>query len=80
MAAYACVQRGHVEEVPIVGPLLFSLETGADIIGPQTGPAAPGLHRPMTAEPWYPYLCGYAGGFPGGPTLGPPPGSGRREW
>jgi hypothetical protein len=58
-----------------------STETGETIIGPGAAPPAPGLHRPSRSEPWWPYVCGGSdGGFPGGPTLGRPPGSGRREW
>ena len=68
-------------EPPIVSPILFSTETGETIIGPGAAPPAPGLHRPSRSEPWWPYVCGGSdGGFPGGPTLGRPPGSGRREW
>jgi hypothetical protein len=66
------------QEVPIVAPVIFSLETGETITA---APApAPGLHRPSSSEPWWPYVSGSGGGFPGGPTLGRPPGSGRREW
>jgi hypothetical protein len=43
--AITAVQAAAVPEVPIVGPLLFSLRTGETIIGP-------GASR----EPWRPYL------------------------
>lgn len=53
-AAVTAVQAAAVPEVPIVGPILFSLKTGETIIGP-------GASR----EPWRPYLVARASsGFP----------------
>jgi len=69
----------RAQEPPIVKPCIFNLRTGEEITA-QATPPAPGLHRPSRSEPWWPYVSGSDGGFPGGPTLGPPPGSGRREW
>jgi phage terminase large subunit-like protein len=45
MAAYECVQHAHVEELPLVAPILFDAATGATISGPGRGP-----------ERWRPYL------------------------
>jgi len=81
-ALHLCAKAAALaaNEPPIVSPILFSTETGETIIGPGAAPPAPGLHRPSSSEPWWRYVSGSGGGFPGGPTLGPPPGSGRREW
>jgi phage terminase large subunit-like protein len=84
MAAHAALKHANIDKVPICGPVMFSVATGQTVIGPNTDkPAAPGLHRPMMAEPWYPHLSGNAGNAPpGGWTHGPAPGSpgSRREW
>ena len=48
------------QEVPIVTPVIFSLETGETITA---APApAPGLHRPSSSELWWPYVSGSGGG------------------
>jgi hypothetical protein len=64
-------------EPKIVKPFIFNVRTGEEITA---SPSPHSPHRPSTSEPWWNYVGGSGGGFPGGPTLGPPPGSGRREW
>jgi hypothetical protein len=67
--AIVTASRAAVNVVPIVGALIYSPSTG------WSDAAA----KPRTD--WY-YGGGGDGGFRaiGGPTLGPPPGSGRRAW